>query len=440
MAPSPSVLDSIKLLTLLLIVAVLSVNQVSAGPTDDRDGDGIVDTVDLDDDNDGIPDRLEISADGAERDSDLDGMPDRIDLDSDNDGILDIQESGLFISLSFSNVRIVNGRLLAPVGENGIADFLETFPDSNTPAYNLSNTDEADGDTVPDYLDLDSDNDGILDLVEAGVSSELDSDNNGRIDGGPGSVGNDGILDLAQLNNDQNCCDYDLDGIGDEIPRNTDGGDLPDFQDLDSDNDGFNDLLEAGGQDIDQDGRIDSFFDDANSPDGVDDQLFLIPLPVPDSNANGLPDYRDPSIQYVPAPPTVADSEPALTPPPNGDTGPVTEPASETEPAGDPGSDSGQADADAPADAGDAGQASTGLLLDDPVTEDAGVIETGLAGGTGCSVVQGSTQTSLAIDPLFLLMLAASSLWLLRRKRLNLRPINLHSRTSGSAGQVECAQ
>ena len=39
---------------------------------------------------------------------------------------------------------------------------------------------DTDGDGVPDRLDLDSDNDGILDLVEAG-HTETDSDGDGRV-------------------------------------------------------------------------------------------------------------------------------------------------------------------------------------------------------------------------------------------------------------------
>ena len=379
---SPIFQDALKILTLLLLLAVLVVDPVAANPTDDRDGDGIVDTVDLDDDNDGIPDVFEIDENGQERDSDLDGMPDRLDLDSDNDGILDVAESGIFISLSLPGIRIVNGRLLTDVGENGIADIIETSVDSNQPAYTLLNTDEADGDVVPDYLDLDSDNDGILDLIEAGVTAALDSDNNGRIDGGPGSVGNDGILDLAQINNDQNCCDYDLDGIGDEIPRNTDGGDLPDYQDLDSDNDGINDLIEAGGNDRDQDGRIDSFFDDANNPDGVDDQLFLIPLGLPDSDGDGVPDFRDASVQFVPSPAELA--EPAE---------PAVEETVSSEPIDNDTNDTSggdatplQADDTQPQPAENPAQVSDDATTADATAIDQGIIETGLGGGVGCSL------------------------------------------------------
>lgn len=427
MFPSSVVQDALKILTIMLLLAALVIDPVIANPTDDRDGDGIVDTVDLDDDNDGIPDVLEIDENGQERDSDFDGMPDRIDLDSDNDGILDVVESGIFINLSLPGIRIVNGRLLTPVGENGIADIIETSVDSNQPAYTLINTDEADGDVVPDYLDLDSDNDGILDLVEAGVPADLDSDRNGRVDGGPGSVGNDGILDLAQINNDQNCCDYDLDGIGDEIPLNTDGGDLPDFQDLDSDNDGINDLIEAGGNDRDQDGRIDSFFDDANNPDGVDDQLFLIPLSIPDSDGDGVPDFRDSSVQFVPS---QAEPEPA----------PVVEPVTDEVPEA-ASIDNNVIDASEPVTPLQSDDTQTIEAVDDPVQVlddetdgeiDQGIIETGLGGGVGCSLYSKAGAGSSG-DIGLLLLAFSSALYLfvqstLRRRSRRVGVVNCQSK------------
>jgi len=56
----------------------------------DADRDGIFDNVDVDSDNDGIPNSVETTT----RDTDLDGIPDYLDLDSDNDGIPDIIEAG----------------------------------------------------------------------------------------------------------------------------------------------------------------------------------------------------------------------------------------------------------------------------------------------------------------------------------------------------------
>ena len=57
----------------------------------DSDGDGIDDSVDLDDDNDGIYDSYE--GDGS-IDTDGDGTPDYLDTDSDGDGCSDAKEAG----------------------------------------------------------------------------------------------------------------------------------------------------------------------------------------------------------------------------------------------------------------------------------------------------------------------------------------------------------
>ncbi len=376
-----------------------------ANPTGDRDGDGIVDTVDQDDDNDGIADRIELGPDGNDRDSDGDGAPDRLDLDSDNDGIPDLYESGLFISLSGSNIRVVNGRMLADVGENGLVDSIETSPDSSFINFRILNTDESDGDVVPDYLDLDSDNDGILDLVEAGVGEQFDTNGDGRVDASPDTVGNDGILDDLQLNNDLNCCDLDLDGIQDQIPRNTDGGDLPDFQDLDSDNDGVNDLIEAGGRDLDQDGRIDSFFDDATQPDGVDDEIFIIPLNPPDTDGNGVPDYIDSGFailpDIVPVPEPVIVTVPPPVEPPE-ETPVILEDASPDEDA-----DSTDELPLEPIETEDA------VVLDDVTPAAVNPIQTGLSGGVGCVI--GSPKNG-ARDAGLVILLLVSVVYLSRRR------------------------
>lgn len=261
--------------------------------SNDSDGDQVVDTVDVDDDNDGITDINEIAGNGQDVDTDRDGIPDRLDLDSDNDGVLDWQESGAVSSIDFSSLRVVSGRLLGPVGENGFINALETALDNGQMAYTLVNTDFP-HDDLPDAIDLDSDNDGLPDLQEAGVDASLDNDRDARIDidNGNGSVGNDGIADRLQSTNDQTCCDVNGDGVEDIVPRNTDLTDFPDFQDLDSDNDGVFDLVEAGGDDFDGDGRVDNFFD-SPTIDGMDDTILSIPLVPSDNNGNAVPDHID---------------------------------------------------------------------------------------------------------------------------------------------------
>jgi len=58
-------------------------------PPVDTDGDGIINALDLDDDNDGILDTVE-----GNLDTDGDGIINRLDLDTDNDGINDVIEAG----------------------------------------------------------------------------------------------------------------------------------------------------------------------------------------------------------------------------------------------------------------------------------------------------------------------------------------------------------
>ncbi|WP_083996826.1 T9SS type A sorting domain-containing protein [Chryseobacterium sp. BLS98] len=136
-------------------------------PTIDTDGDGIVDACDLDSDNDGIPDALEdLDNNGKFEDDDSegvfgpvqvlgDGISSYLDLDSDNDGILDLFESGIPTSVINQIDTDHNGVIDAgvAVGTNGIADILETSPDSGVLKYPLKNTD---GDDKPDFVDLNS--------------------------------------------------------------------------------------------------------------------------------------------------------------------------------------------------------------------------------------------------------------------------------------------
>ena len=136
-------------------------------PTMDSDGDGVADACDGDADNDGIPDALEdLNHNGKFEDDDVDGdlliipvlgdgVSSYLDLDSDNDGILDLFESGIPTSVIDQIDTDKNGVIDAgvPKGNNGIADILETAPDSSVMKYPLRNTD---GDDKPDFVDLKS--------------------------------------------------------------------------------------------------------------------------------------------------------------------------------------------------------------------------------------------------------------------------------------------
>ncbi len=244
-------------------------NQRGNPDNTDFDLDGIPDDIDVDDDNDAIPDILEGNAD-----SDGDGQPDCLDLDSDNDGIPDLTESIADGFLPGSLDSDKNGAVDSGVflGANGLADLVETSPDSSSITFNLS---DFDGDGVADLLDLDSDNDGLFDILEAG-SSDLDGD--GRADGFSDSDTN-GYADSF--------------GNGLPLIADSDGDDSPDFRDTDSDNDGLSDLLETAGitSDIDNNGSEDVFID--TDQDGVTDNRSTNPLAFVDVDGDGFANHLD---------------------------------------------------------------------------------------------------------------------------------------------------
>ena len=246
----------------------------------DLDGDAIPNYLDLDSDNDGIPDLIE--AEGADannnamtdgftdlngdgltdnyvlatallktgpdvspvngradnypnKNKDQDLRPNAYDLDADGDGIVDVIEAG-FPDANF------NGIIDGAIGTNGWAIVI-----SSLPALNLRFTD---ADTYPDYLDIDSDDDGIPDNIEglstAGYSlpTLTDADGDGLMlpyDNLPAAYGGSGILL------------YDHDG------DNT-----PDYRDLDTDADGQSDIVEGN------DFNLNGMADDNVTPTGLD--------------------------------------------------------------------------------------------------------------------------------------------------------------------------
>ncbi len=127
----------------------------------DCDCDKISDNLDLDYDNDGIPNSIE--GDGF-IDSDNDQIADCYDIDSDNDGITDnIEWQSEFNYIAPSNKDTNN---------NGWDDAYDSFV-TGIPII-LEDTNK---DGIPDMLDPDSDDDGISDFIEA-----FDLNNDGKTD------------------------------------------------------------------------------------------------------------------------------------------------------------------------------------------------------------------------------------------------------------------
>ncbi len=122
-------------------------------------------------------------------DIDGDGIPNRLDLDSDGDGCSDAREAGVSGTLVSGNlVNKVNGVITNTTvnnaiaqgiyGINGLADGVESSSNTSTVNYGSSYSNFAlvstvnlcadfDGDSVPDIMDIDDDNDGVLDAIES---------------------------------------------------------------------------------------------------------------------------------------------------------------------------------------------------------------------------------------------------------------------------------
>ena len=252
----------------------------------DFDGDGIPNSVDLDSDNDGIPDIVE--AGGADTDNDgrldtftdananglndaselagamlitgadtnndgkADSYPNKnadkagksnpYDIDSDDDGIVDAIEAGFPYYVTISNGKVMGAAI------NGWAVAIQSL--ANLGLANSDNRGPA------NYLDIDSDDDGISDNIEGQptdsyvLPADTDTDGDGLIDSYDVSVNSFGGNGISPY-------DHDSDG-------------LPDYIDLDTDNDGALDLNEASHifsinyaniitTDADGDGMLDQF-------------------------------------------------------------------------------------------------------------------------------------------------------------------------------------
>ncbi len=134
-----------------------------------------------------------------------------------------------------------------------IADTGDESLDSAVFINQLIGTMDIDGDGSSDQTDLDDDNDGILDTLE----NTLGADPSGDPD-------LDGILNYQDANNNGTatppvCTDGNLDGICDTLDPvfDSDGDQISDHLDLDSDNDGIYDVAEVGGTDANNDGEAD---------------------------------------------------------------------------------------------------------------------------------------------------------------------------------------
>ncbi|MBK7154549.1 MAG: hypothetical protein IPH72_22665 [Sandaracinaceae bacterium] len=203
----------------------------------DYDGDGVVDSTDLDTDRDGVLDLVEMSG--------FTGDPDN---DSDLDGISDWRDP-----------NNVPGGCTASMGV----------------CTSLPAALDVDGDGVPNHLDRDSDGDGLPDTLETGLTD----------------VTADGVPDACVAVTSVGVCVAGGLAAG-TLPPNTDGRGGANFLDRDSDADGIPDALEAGLTDANFNGAPDACASVTTFGLCVAGGL-VGAASLPNTDMNGRPNYAD---------------------------------------------------------------------------------------------------------------------------------------------------
>jgi gliding motility-associated-like protein len=188
--------------------------------------------------------------------------------DNEANGTITVSIPALIDSVRFiySNLDVANlGNQAYGIGEIAFCN-----------AYDAAQ--DFDGDGQPDFHDIDSDNDGIRDLIEYQASAGYVPPSGGDSDG-------DGI-DNA----------YDTSTGGMAVGAvDTDGDGTADYHDSDSDNDGTSDQVE--GNDANHDCLADFALSNIDTDgDGLDNNYDLnnggTTAPVQDTDNNGTPDFR----------------------------------------------------------------------------------------------------------------------------------------------------
>lgn len=183
-------------------------------------------------------------------------------------------------------------------GDN-IPDYLDTDSDNDGLPDAAEGRADSDGDGLPNFLDKDSDNDGIADAVEKMVDSDKDGKANCIDTDSDGDGIEDKLEGLTDTDADgkPNYLDTDSDGddISDKVEgsQDRDGDGIPNFLDLDSDGDGIPDKVE-GTKDSDKDGKPNYLDKDSdNDTMGDDMEAGNDPANPRDTDSDGTPDYLD---------------------------------------------------------------------------------------------------------------------------------------------------
>ncbi len=168
----------------------------------DFDDDTVINDLDPDDDNDGVPDNYDLDPYNPQSDSDADGIKDIVE--TKGDGRYDRGIDSNPIEQDTDKDGIKDG--VEDANKNGQFDANESSPiDICSPNRTFAQCD-FDGDGILNMFDLDDDNDGVADhkdVADFDVSS--DSDGDGIADGM--ETGNDGVFNIGTDTDPLNPCD-----------------------------------------------------------------------------------------------------------------------------------------------------------------------------------------------------------------------------------------
>ena len=278
----------------------------------DSDGDGLSDTlgvlfngtacdaslytIDDDDDNDGWTDAEELAcgtdtldATSLSPDNDADGICDGMDDDDDNDGVLDVNDAFPMDSSEFSdNDGDGTGDNNDTDDDNdGVTDGLDAFP------LDSSETSDYDGDGIGDNADTDDDGDGCEDASDAfpyNINECVDTDGDGLGDNVDPDDDGDGVADVADPfpMDPSESADDDGDGIGNNADTDDDGDGVDDADDAFP-------MDPSESADLDGDGLGDNS-DADDDGDGVNDGIDAFPTDpseTADLDGDGIGDNTD---------------------------------------------------------------------------------------------------------------------------------------------------
>ena|GEM_PF-6518035 len=249
--------------------------------TTDTDHDGIPNNLDADDDGDHVPTAEEGITNGGviDSDTDHDGTPNYLDTDDDGDGILTVNEDtnhdnvpadddadgdSIPDYLEPNTTDTDHDGLTNNVDPDDDGDTVPTINDG-TVARDPAEVIDTDHDGTPNYLDTDDDGDGILTVEEDtnhdGILADDDADK-------------DSIPDYLE----SNTADTDHDGITNNADSDDDGDSVPTIDEVITDT---SDTDEAVNEivDTDHDG-IPNILDSDDDGDGI-------PTINEDTNHNG---------------------------------------------------------------------------------------------------------------------------------------------------------